>query len=69
MALLDQTLEADVVVELSSAVDDGGGRSPYNPPSILEKQYKASILVFVRTSPGIRSAGLFIYDFDDDEDD
>lgn len=35
MALLDQTLVVDVAVELSSAVEDGGGRSPYNPPSIV----------------------------------
>lgn len=35
LALLDQTFVVDVVVEFSSAADDGGGRSPYNPPSIM----------------------------------
>ncbi|KAL2494411.1 Uncharacterized protein Fot_38168 [Forsythia ovata] len=37
LALLDHTLVVDVVVELSSVVEDGGGRSPYKPPSIVCK--------------------------------
>lgn len=36
-ALLDHTLVVAVVAELSSVVEDGGGRSPYKPPSIVCK--------------------------------
>lgn len=35
LALLDHTLDDGAVV-LSSSVDEGGGRSPYNPPSIVK---------------------------------
>lgn len=36
LVLLDQTL----VVGLSSSAEEGGGRSPYNPPSILKLRTK-----------------------------
>lgn len=32
--VVDQTVE-EVVVGFSSSVEDGGGRSPYNPPNIF----------------------------------
>lgn len=59
LALLDQTFVVDVVVEFSSAADVGGGRSPYNPPSIMYHNPKRLQLRLLKIKVGI-GGGIYI---------